>query len=426
MKFFAFALIAVLVATSLWVTPLADADDWPNWRGPNQDDKSVETGLMQEWPADGPEKIWHVNSGGLGYAGFSVVADRLYTMGQEDNTQFALCLDAKTGQTIWKVDLGKGYENAWGGGPRGTPAIHGDVGYFLTGIGDLACLKIADGSEVWAVKLSDFGGEVPKWGYSESPLLDQEQIICTPGGKAGTLLALNAATGEKIWQSQPVTKPMDDGTQSEPAKAHYSSVLPINWNEQRQYVQLTELAIVGLSATDGSLLWQSDWPGRIAVIPSPIFDKGKVYVTSGYGIGCKLIELNGTKDPEVKWRNRIMKNHHGGVIQIGDFYYGHSDKAGLTCQSQETGERVWNSKKIKKGAIAYADGLFYFVQEADGKVLLIDADQNKHTIKGQFTLAPQTTRRKPKGKIWTHPVISNGRMFLRDQEIIYCYNVTEK
>ena len=374
----------------------------------------------------GQKKSGTLTQAASGYAGFSVVDDHLFTLGQEDDSQFALCLDATSGETIWKVALGQGYDNDWGGGPRSTPTIKGEVGYFLTASGDLACLKIADGSKVWAVNLADFGGEIPKWGFSESPLLDEGKVICTPGGSEGTLLALDAASGKKVWQSQPVTTPKDDGQPSLPAKAHYSSVLPITWDGQRQYVQLTELAIVGISAEDGSLLWQSDWPGRVAVIPSPIFDDGLVYVTSGYGIGSKLIELNGEMEPTVKWRNRIMKNHHGGVIQVDDFYYGHSDRAGLTCQSQETGERVWNTKKIKKGAISYADGMFYYLQESDGRVLLIDADQNKPSVKGHFTLEPQSERRKPKGKIWTHPVMSNGRMFLRDQEIIYCFDISKK
>ena len=418
-----FARIACLFAIVGMSVANVDANDWPNWRGPNHDDKSTETGLLQEWPSEGPAELWRVESGGLGYAGFSVVDDRLYTLGQENDSQFAMCLDATTGQTIWKVELGAGYKNAWGGGPRSTPSIKGDVGYFFTAIGDLACLKIADGSKVWAVNLAEFGGKIPKWGFSESPLVDDDKVICTPGGVDGTLLALDATSGKKIWQSQPVTATIEDGEDSPPVKAHYSSVLPITWGGKHQYVQLTEMAIVGVSAEDGTLLWQSAWPGRVAVIPSLIFDDGLIYATSGYGIGCKLIELNGEMEPIVKWRNRIMKNHHGGVIQIGDFYFGYSDNAGLTCQSQETGERVWNTKKIKKGAIAYADQRFYYVQEADGRVLLIAADQNKPSVKGHFTLEPQSEQRKPKGKIWTHPVISNGRMFLRDQEIIYCFNV---
>lgn len=418
-------IVGALTLTIL-LTTAAQADDWPNWRGPNHDDKSTETGLMQEWPEGGPEKLWHVSTGGLGYAGFSVVGERLYTLGQENETQFAICLDVTSGNTIWKVDLGKSFENDWGGGPRSTPTINGDVGYFLSAQGDLACLKIADGAKVWAVNLTDFGGLVPKWGYAESPLVDQGKVICTPGGTEGMMLALDAASGEKIWQSQPIRKPMDDGELSPPSKAHYSSVLPIESHGQRQYVQLTEPAIIGVSAADGSLLWKSDWPGLVAVIPSPIFDDGMIFVSSGYAVGSKLIELTGQKEPAVRWRNKVMKNHHGGVILVDDFYYGYSDKAGFTCQSQETGERVWRSKKIKKGAVVYADKRFYYIEEKNGRVLLLAADENNPSLKGQFKIDPQSTQRKSKGMIWTHPVVSNGRMFLRDQEIIYCYNVANQ
>ena len=314
--------IVVSLVLTVGLASLVQAEDWPNWRGPNHDDKSTEMGLMQEWPEGGPEKVWDVSTGGLGYAGFAIVGDKLYTAGQEGDQQFAICLDAASGTTLWRTDLGESFENKWGGGPRCTPTIIGDVGYFLTSQGDLACLKIGDGAEVWSVNLTDFGGEVPTWGYSESPLVDQGHVICTPGGSEGMLLALDAASGEKVWQSAPISKPTDDGEPTPAVKAHYSSVLPIEFNGQRQYVQLTSPAIIGVSATDGSMLWQSDWPGRVAVIPSPIFDEGRVYVSSGYGIGCKLIKLNGTAEPDVEWRNRIMKNHHGGVIQVGDFYYG--------------------------------------------------------------------------------------------------------
>jgi outer membrane protein assembly factor BamB len=405
--------------------PQTHADDWPNWRGSNHDDISTETGLLKKWPEQGPRKLWHVDHAGLGYAGFSVVGDRLFTLGQEDDVQFAICLNVADGEIIWKVDLGTGFVNDWGDGPRATPSIDGDLGYFMTANGDLACLNVADGSEVWSVNLKEYGGGIPFWGYSESPLVDQEKIICTPGGGEGTLLALDKKTGKKIWQSEPITKPMDDGKRSEPAKAHYSSVLPIEQDGQRQYVQLTELAVVGISADDGAVLWQSDWPGRVAVIPSPIFDDGMVYVTSGYGIGSKLIELNGTAEPEVKWRNKIMKNHHGGVIQIGDYFYGYSDKVGLTCQSQETGRKVWATKKIKKGAISYAGDRFYYIQEDDGQVFLLAANEKKPKVEGRFIIEPQSERRKSAGKIWVHPVIANGRLFLRDQEVICCYDVAK-
>ena len=161
----------------------------------------------------------------------------------------------------------------------------------MTAAGHLACLNTINGDIIWQVTMEDFGGKVPVWGYAESPLVDDNKVICTPGGPQGTLLALDKDTGKKIWQSVPITKRLEDGSESNPAVAHYSSIIPVDWNNQRQYIQLTELAVVGVSAEDGSILWRSDGLGRVAVIPSPIFLDGQVYVTSGYGIGSKLIEI---------------------------------------------------------------------------------------------------------------------------------------
>jgi outer membrane protein assembly factor BamB len=400
-------------------------DDWPHWRGPNRNDVSLETGLLKEWPADGPKQLWINRRSGLGYAGFSVVDGKLYTMGLEDDIEFALCLNAEDGTEIWRERLGNRFKNGSGDGPRSTPSIDGDRAYFMGASGNLSCRNKEDGKQIWSVEMSDFGGSVPNWGYAESPLVDEDKVICTPGGSKGTILALDKKTGEKIWQSKPVTRVLDNGAVTSPAKAHYSSILPVNWNNRRQYVQLTVLAVVGVDAETGDVLWQTDWPGKTAVIPSPIFDGGNVYVTSGYGVGAKLIKIDGDNDATELWYTKAMQNHHGGVILIGDYLFGSSARSWV-CQRKSDGEMVWSDRAIKKGALAYADGMFYQVQESDGKVLLIQADENSHDVKGSFTLSPQTKRRSPRGKIWVHPVIANGKLYLRDQEMIYCYDISAK
>jgi len=413
----AFFLLAMLI----FVDRTA-ADDWPHWRGPDRNDQSSEKGLLKKWPAAGPKQIWLFKNAGLGYAGFSIVGEQLFTMGLEDNLEFALCLNAKTGQELWRTPVvDRAFKNNWGDGPRSTPSVDGDFVYNMFADGTLVCLNKTDGAIVWKVEMQDFGGKTPNWGYAESPLVDGDQVVCTPGGKQGTILALNKRTGEKIWQSVPVTKDME-GEQSAAAQAHYASLLPIEFDGVRQYVQLTEIAVIGVAAADGKLLWQIDWPGRVAVIPSPIFSDGKVYVTSGYNVGSKLIELGTGNSATELWYQKAMQNHHGGVVQIGDYFYGSSDKA-FVCQDRESGEMKWAERRIKKGALAYADGLFYHVQEDDGQVLLFSADETRAIAKGAFTLTPQTERRDPKGRIWVHPVISNGKLYLRDQEIIYCYDI---
>lgn len=399
----------------------AVADDWPHWRGPNWNDRSGETGLLTEWPKDGPKQLWVNSASGLGYAGFAVVGEQLFTMGLEDNAEFALCLDATTGTEIWRQPVGTKFENNWGDGPRSTPSVDGDYVYVMTAAGTLACLKKNDGQEVWKVQMQDFGGQVPDWGYSESPLVDEDRVVCTPGGPKGTMVALNKLTGEKIWQSPAFSK-AKDGVPGEPAKAHYSSMIPIQWNDQRQYVQLTVLAAIGVSPEDGHELWRSDWAGRTAVIPSPIFDDGQIYVTSGYNIGSKLIQLADDNSASEKWFSMAMQNQHGGVILVDKFFYGSSEKA-FVCQDRETGKMVWAERKIGKGATSFADGMFYHVQESDGKVMLFSADKKTVNIKGSFTLAPQTERRAKAGRIWVHPVIANGKLYLRDQEMVYCYEI---
>ena len=172
----------------------AVADDWPHWRGPNWNDRSGETGLLTEWPKDGPKQLWVNSASGLGYAGFAVVGEQLFTMGLEDNAEFALCLDATTGTEIWRQPVGTKFENNWGDGPRSTPSVDGDYVYVMTAAGTLACLKKNDGQEVWKVQMQDFGGQVPDWGYSESPLVDEDRVVCTPGGPKGTMVASPSST----------------------------------------------------------------------------------------------------------------------------------------------------------------------------------------------------------------------------------------
>jgi outer membrane protein assembly factor BamB len=171
------------------------------------------------------------------------------------------------------------------------------------------------------------------------------------------------------------------------------------------------------------LLWQSDWPGRTAVIPTPIAKEGHVYVTSGYGVGCKLIALDANQKPETVYKNRVMKNHHGGVILLGDHLYGYSDGRGWTCQEFKSGEEVWSTRDFGKGAVAYADGMLYCLEEATGQVALVEVSTEGWKEKSRFKLDPQTKIRSPSGRIWTHPVICNGKLYLRDQNLIYCYDV---
>lgn len=407
-----------------------DAGDWPSWRGPNRDDVSVETGLMKSWPEGGPAKVWESREAGLGYSGFSIVGNVLYTMGSDGNSEgssdFLMAFDASTGKKLWQSRVGRYLDNDWGGGPRSTPTVSAD-GTLVVAIGaqgDVLCAAAADGSEKWRSMLKqvdiddrgNLGGSLPNWGYCESALIDGEKVLVTPGGALGTVACLNLRTGEKLWQSADITE-----------TAHYSSILAVSHFGKRQYIQLTATKLFGLDES-GRLLWQTDFPGNVAVIPTPIYHNGLVYATAGYGAGCKLVRVSEENSVEVVYENKVMKNHHGGVLLYGEHIYGHTDGGGVICQNLLSGEQVWTDEKRNgsKGAVAFADGMLYCLSEVSGECFLVKATPDGYEEAGRFTLTPQTKQRKPMGRVWTHPVICNGRLYLRDQDIVCCYDVKMK
>jgi outer membrane protein assembly factor BamB len=401
----------MLTMATVTTVPAADNFDWTQWRGPDRSDVSKETGLLKSWPAGGPKKVWMFENAGSGYAGFSVVKGRLYTMGTRSDSDALLCLDASTGQEQWVTTLAGMLNNNWGNGPRGTPTVNGDNVYVMSGNGTLVCAQASDGKIVWKKKMSELGGRTPNWGYTESPLVDGDLVVCTPGGSKGAIAAFDKKTGDLKWQSQQFTDP-----------AHYSSIVPADLNGTRQYIQLTEKSVVGVAAADGKLLWRHDWPGSTAVIPTPVYRDGHVYVTSGYGAGCMLLKIGDSNQVTGIYTNKVMKNHHGGVVLIGEHIYGHADP-GWICQNFKTGEAVWSHRDFGKGAVSSADGMLYCLEEDSGTVALIEASPAGWSEKGRMKLEPQSKIRSSRGKIWTHPVISNGRLYLRDQDLIYCFNV---
>lgn len=404
-----------LICTVLLITtcmPVQSAD-WPTFRGEKRDGLSNESGLLKQWPEGGPKKVWTSTDAGLGYSGFAVVGDRMYTMGADDSAEYIIALDASNGKKLWQTKVGKRLSNGWGDGPRSTPTVAGDLVVGLGGEGGLCCVNTADGAVKWSADMIELGGKVPNWGYSESPLIDGDKVLCTPGGDQGTVVAFDLASGKKLWQSTELTE-----------GAHYSSIVPIDHFGKRQYLQLTQKKVFGLD-TDGKLQWEADWPnGKTAVIPTPIYDDGYVYVTSGYNAGCMLIKVGESNEVSKIYDNLLMQNHHGGVIQSGKHIYGNTSGRGWICQDMLTGEVVWYEKsKLKKGAIAYADGMFYCLDETDGSCVLIEASTEGWAEHGRFVIDPQTEQRSSKGRVWTHPVIANGKLYLRDQEIVCCYDI---
>lgn len=409
-------MMTVMVAGFSGIALLGSADEWPQWRGPDRSEVSRETGLLKQWPADGPKQLWLYQNAGLGYAGPAIVGGTLYMTGARGEQECLLAVNAETGAELWVTELGPRFKESRGDGPRGTPTFSEGKVYVMSGQGLLGAVDAASGKLLWKTAMTDLGGKVPMWGYTESVLVDGDHVICTPGGTQGAVAALDKSTGKVIWQSKEFTE-----------LAQYSSPILIEHNGVRQVVVLTMSKVAGVAVESGKLLWQSNWPGKTAVIPTPIFKDGSVFITSGYGAGCKLIKLGPEQTVSDVYANGNLGNHHGGVLLLGDYLYGHDDKAGWTCLNFKTGEIAWQKKDVLgKGAVAAADGMLYCVAENDGTVVLAEASPTGWSEKGRFKLSPQSKQRSPSGRIWTHPVIANGRLYLRDQEIIYCFDVKAK
>lgn len=394
--------------------------DWPQWRGPDRNGISKETGLLAAWPEGGPKQLWVYKDAGMGYASYVIVGGKLFTIGTRGSDVFAICVDTATGQEVWATKFGtddqQGYAAGWGHGPRSTPTYSDGHLYALDAKGNLACLDASTGEVKWSKNLvSDFAGQAGGWGFAESPLVDGDRVVVSPGGKKAGIVALDKKTGSTVWEA----------TEVQPGKAEYATLVPVEMNGKRQYVRLFDTQVVSVEAETGKQLWKSDWPGKTAVIPTPIVDGNEVYVTSGYGVGSKLFKVGPDNSTSDVWMNTVMKNHHGGVIKIGDHLYGFSDGGGLICQDWKTGEMVWNEKGrfTTKGSVHAADGKLICLNEDDGTVTLAEASPEGYKQLGQFTLDPQSSNRNPKGKVWTHPVVSGGKLFVRDQEYIVCYDV---
>jgi outer membrane protein assembly factor BamB len=391
------------------------AADWPQWRGPNRDGKSTETGLLKTWPSGGPKMAWKANGLGRGYSDVVIIKDTIYTLGDKGDSSFLIAIGPDH-KVKWSTKVGKPGSVGWGNfeGPRSTATVAGDKLYAVGQWGDLVCLSTAGGKEVWRKSYDDdFGAERPEWGYSESPLIDGDKVIVFPGGKNGAMVALNKNTGEVLWRSTNIT----DQTQ-------YASTMGATIAGIPQYVQLSMANVVGISK-DGAVLWQAPRKGNTAVIPTPIVQDDFVYVTSGYTVGCNLFKVTaeGAKlSAQEVYANKVMANHHGGVVLVDGKIYGYSDGKGLVCQDFKTGDLVWSERaKANKGAVTYADGMLYCREENNGDVILVTASPTGFSEKGRLKQPDRSG-----DKAWSHPTICNGKLYLRDQDLLLCYDIKGK
>jgi outer membrane protein assembly factor BamB len=397
------------------------AGDWPQWRGPHRDDISTDTGLLKRWPSGGPSLRWTYTNAGVGYSGPAIVGDHLYTMGGRGDTEYVFVLDVNTGKELWATAVAEGFHNDYGDGPRGTPTVDGNSLYAIGGQGEMVCLDSTTGRKIWHKNLkTDLGGQMMSgWGYSESPLVDGGWVLCTPGGAKGTVACLNKRTGKVRWRSTGLTDP-----------ACYSSLTIDESGGKRQYIVTTGKGLAGLAVDNGRVLWHYERPQfRTAVIPTAIEHADYIYSTAGYNAGCDLIKLvsDGQRfTPQKIYHDKDIGNKNGGVVLVGDCVYGYSDyeRGAWVCQEFKSGKVLWReAQKLGRGSLTYADGHLYCFTEKDGLVALVRATPDGFKEDGQFKIPRQTTLRKPRGAIFTHPVVANGCLYLRDQDLIFCYDL---
>lgn len=400
--------LATLTCAVVAVRGLTQAPaDWPQWRGPSRDGISPAKALLKAWPPAGPPLAWRTGGAGEGYSSFAVTGGRLYTMGADARNEFVVAIDAASGKQVWKTTHGRRFGNDRGDGPRGTPTVDGGRVYALGANGDLSCLEAQSGKMVWSVNLlRQFGGSNIPWGLSESPLVLEDRVLAQASGTGAAIVALDKNTGSLLWK-----------TQSD--EAGYSSAVVQQIGSIRQAIFFTSQRTVGVDVRDGRLLWSYDRVANsTANIATPIVHQNRAFVSSDYGAGCALLEFmpgaGGVQMREIYF-NRDMRNHHSSAVLVRDHLYGFSSSI-LIAMRFDTGAVIWRDRSVGKGSVVYADERLYLYSE-DGVVGLAEASPAGYREHGRFRIPPGAL------PTWAHPVVADGRLYVRDQDMLYAFDV---
>jgi len=410
----------LLSAAGCLLVASLQADDWPQWRGPQRDGISQEKNLLAEWPKEGPKLMWQRTDIGSGYSTPAVIADRIYILSNEGNDdEFVQALDAKNGSRLWRTRLGKvgnPEQKPSYPGSRSTPTVVGDVLFALGSDGDLACVETAKGTIRWQKNLrSEFGGKPGIWAYAESPLVDGDAVICTPGGSDATLVALKRNTGAVIWKS---AVPGGDN-------AAYASPIVVEAGGVKQYVQVLEQGLVGVEAKTGAFLWRYEKAISIykATIPTPVA-KGDLIYTGGAGKGGGTVRVKGNDGKatvEQIYFSPKLPSAIGGAVVVGDLLFGTTGQA-MVCADFKTGELKWEERALGAASLCFAGGRL-FLHGENGEVALVEPSAEGYREKGRFTPPGQPKRSQPMEKAWVYPVISNARLYIRDHGVLWCYDI---
>jgi outer membrane protein assembly factor BamB len=402
-----FGLLGVLASAAC----PASADDWNQFGGPERDNRSTDEGLLRQWPEEGPRLVGTATNLGIGYSSVSLADGAVLTMGSRGDDEMVICLDEKSLAERWAVRIGATRPDGMGPGPRGTPTIVGDAVYALGANGDMACLALADGRVRWSGNvLANSGAANITWGISESPLVDGGRVVVTPGGPGAAMVAVDAKSGRLLWKAAVPGDP----------QAGYSSIIVVETGPVRQYVNFVHTGVIGVRADTGQFLWGNDASANgTANCSSPVAWKGNVFSASGYGKGGALVRLAGDRrgvTATLAYATKDLKSHHGGLVVDGDHVYG-TDEGLLTCLDLRTGQVAWQNRAVGKGSVVWADGLLVLRSE-EGPVALVECSPRGYVERGRFTPAHRSDR-----PAWPHPVIAEGKLWLRDQETLTVYDV---
>ncbi|MBI5010300.1 MAG: PQQ-like beta-propeller repeat protein [Bacteroidia bacterium] len=392
--------------------------EWPNFHGSDRTNKSAETGLMKEWPADGPVLMFTIEGLGEGYSSVSIANGVIYTAGLLNQQTHVFAFDIK-GKLLWKSPNGKAWSTTMAHavtytGSRSTPTYNSNRVYHLGESGRLAAFDAKTGKEIWYKDLAEqFEAPSTKYGFAESVLIDGNNLYVRPAGKKGFQVCLNKENGNIIWVNTEI-----------PGVEGYTSPMIMEFGGYRQLIASSSLCYYSVDTKTGKLLWTADFKNERGLnISDVVISNDLVFMTSGYGKGSMLIKLkpsDGKINTETVWQSEIMDNHHGGVILHKGFLYGAgSNSRGWFCLDLITGTKKWNSEG--KGSLTFADGMLYILEERSGSVKLVTATPEKYEQKGEFK-APKGGE----GMYWAHPVVCGGRLYVRHADKIFVYDVNKK
>jgi outer membrane protein assembly factor BamB len=402
-----------MITAFAWFAPtLLGAAEWPQFHGPAGDNISTESGLLKQWPADGPQLIWSAKGLGDGFSSVSIANGLIYTAGNVDGKSVVTALDLD-GRIVWQSPCGKAWTASYPGA-RGTPTIDGDRLYFETPLGDVVCLDARSGRQQWSVNILDrFGGENIQWALAESVLIDGDNAICCPFGKRGSVVALNKRTGETVWAAADVGD-----------KAGYATPALAELDGLRMILTMSAKALVGVNADKGRVLFRYEHLTKYDVNAlKPICRDGRVFISSGYGSGSEMVQLtaaNGKVTARQVWQSKDMDNHHGGVILLDGYLYGADSRRNWVCFDWKTGETKYAEAGVGKGSLTCAEGMLYTFAESGRNVGLVQATPAGHRVVSEFQI-PEGGE----GKSWAHPVVCGGRLYLRHGDLLFVYDIRE-